>query len=127
MRSTRRLLLTAILLATPTLAGAHNELMRAPRGLDTLIPVNTPAPGTPAPPAQKITIYTAKSIVTLDPGTPLARAVAVTDGKILATGTLDEVRSWATNQEVEIDRRFENAVIVPGFIEAHMHPQITGG
>ncbi len=52
--------------------------------------------------------------------------MAVIDGKILAAGTLDEVRGWATNQEVEIDRRFENAVIVPGFIEAHMHPQITG-
>ncbi len=28
------------------------------------------------------------------------------DGKILATGTLDEVRGWVTNQEVDIDRRF---------------------
>ena len=126
MRSTCRLLLTALLLTAPTLAGAHNELMRSPRGLDTLIPVNTPSPATPAPPAQKITIYTAKTIVTLDPGTPLAQAVAVMDGRILAAGKLDEVRGWATNQEVEIDRRFENAVIVPGFIEAHMHPQITG-
>jgi predicted amidohydrolase YtcJ len=64
--------------------------------------------------------------VTLDPGTPTAQAVAVMNGKILGVGTLDEVRGWVTNQEVEIDRRFENAVIVPGFIEAHMHPQITG-
>ena len=48
------------------------------------------------------------------------------DGKILGVGTLDEVRGWVTNQEVEIDRRFQDAVIVPGFIEAHMHPQITG-
>ena len=48
------------------------------------------------------------------------------NGKILGVGTLDEVRGWVTNQEVDIDRRFQNAVIVPGFIEAHMHPQITG-
>jgi len=41
-------------------------------------------------------------------------------------GTLDEVRGWVTNEEFEIDRRFQNAVIVPGFIEAHMHPQFTG-
>jgi predicted amidohydrolase YtcJ len=126
MRSTRRLLLAAILLTAPTFAEAHNELMRSPRGLDTLVPVNTPSPAKPAPPAQKISIYTAKTVVTLDPGTPLAQAVAVMDGKILATGTLNEVRGWVTNKEVEIDRRFENAVIVPGFIEAHMHPQITG-
>ena len=48
------------------------------------------------------------------------------DGKILGVGTLDEVKGWVTNQEVEIDRRFEDAVIIPGLIEAHMHPQITG-
>jgi predicted amidohydrolase YtcJ len=126
MLSTCRLLLAVSLLTAPTLALAHNELMRSPRGLDTLLPVATPAPGAPAAPAQKITIYTAKAIVTLDPGTPLAQAVAVMDGRILATGTLDEVRGWVTNQEIEVDRRFENAVIVPGFIEAHMHPQITG-
>src|SRR5258708_5891739 len=116
MRWTCQLLPVASVLMAPTLALAHNELMRSPRGLDTLLPVATPGP-TPAAPPQTITIFTA---------TALAQAVAVMDGKILATGTLDEVRGWVTNQEVDIDRRFENAVIVPGFIEAHMHPQITG-
>ena len=48
------------------------------------------------------------------------------NGKILGVGTLDEVRGWITNQEYEIDRRFQDAAIVPGFIEAHMHPQFTG-
>ncbi len=127
MRTMYRLFLAAGLSAAPTLAAAHNELMREPRGSDTLVPVAVPAPAPAADTAaQKITIYTAKTIVTLDPGTPSGQAVAVTNGKILGTGTLDEVRGWVTNQEVEIDRRFENAVIVPGFIEAHMHPQITG-
>jgi glycerol-3-phosphate O-acyltransferase len=64
--------------------------------------------------------------VTLDPGTPTAQAVAVMDGKILGAGTLDEVRGWITNQGFEIDRRFQDAVIVPGFIEPHMHPQFAG-
>lgn len=48
------------------------------------------------------------------------------DGKILGVGTLDEVRGWITDEEVEVDQRFKDAVFVPGFIEAHMHPQITG-
>ena len=48
------------------------------------------------------------------------------DGKILGAGTLDEVRGWITNRDYEIDRRFQDAVIVSGFIEAHMHPQFTG-
>jgi predicted amidohydrolase YtcJ len=121
-----RCFLVAALAAMPTLTLAHNELARAPRGLDTLVPVNTPPSAPAPPPAQKITIYTAKTIVTLDPGTPAAQAVAVMNGKILGAGTLEEVRGWVTNQETEIDRRFEAAVIVPGFIEAHMHPQITG-
>jgi predicted amidohydrolase YtcJ len=125
MRLMCPILLAAALVTAPTLAAAHNELAREPRGLDTLIPVNTPPPAAGSP-AQKITIYTARTIVTLDPGTPSGQAVAVMGGRILGVGTLDEVRGWVTNQEVEIDRRFQDAVIVPGFIEAHMHPQITG-
>jgi predicted amidohydrolase YtcJ len=124
MRLMRPLFLAAALVAAPTLAVAHNELAREPRGLDTLVPVNAPPPADSS--AQRITIYTAKTIVTLDPGTPSGQAVAVMNGKILGVGTLHEVRGWATNQDVEIDRRFQDAVIVPGFIEAHMHPQITG-
>ena len=124
MGTMNRLLLAAVFVMTPVLASAHTELVREPRGIDTIDPAASPPPA--APSAQKITIYTAKTIVTLDPGTPTAQAVAVMNGKILGVGTLDEVRGWVTNQEVDIDRRFQNAVIVPGFIEAHMHPQITG-
>jgi predicted amidohydrolase YtcJ len=124
MQVLNRFLSVAALFATPMLASAHTELAREPRGIDTIAPVAAPAP--PDSAAHKITIYTARTIVTLDPGTPTAQAVAVMNGKILGVGTLDEVRGWVTNQEVEIDRRFESAVILPGFIEAHMHPQITG-
>ncbi|MGA8158636.1 MAG: hypothetical protein WB822_21015, partial [Rhodoplanes sp.] len=124
MQMIARILLAAAFVMAPIVATAHNELVREPRGIDALVPTSPAAPAESSP--QKITIYTAKTIVTLDPGTPTAQAVAVMNGKILGVGTLDEVRGWVTNQEVEIDRRFENAVIVPGFIEAHMHPQITG-
>ncbi len=108
----------------PTLTAAHNELAREPRGIDSL--ARPAAPVQPSSATQKIIIYTARTIVTLDPGTPSAEAVAVMDGKILDAGTLDEVRGWITNHDYEIDRRFQDAVIVPGFIEAHMHPQFTG-
>ena len=108
----------------PNLAFADNhELAREPHGIDSPVPESAPPP---AAPSKKITIYTAKTIVTLDPGTPTAEAVAVMDGKILGVGTLDEVKGWVTDEEVEIDQRFQDAVIIPGLIEAHMHPQITG-
>lgn len=119
-----RFAMAAALAMVPALAPAHTELARQPQGLDTVVPASAaPAPDAAA---QKITIYTAKKIVTLEAGTPTAEAVAVMNGKILGVGTLDEVRGWITNQPFEIDRRFQDAVIVPGFIEAHMHPQITG-
>ena len=124
MQMMHRFFLAAAFVTAATLAAAHNELAREPRGTDTLVPTSSPSGADSS--AQKITIYTAKTIVTLDPGTPSAEAVAVMNGKILGAGTLDEVRGWVTNEEFEIDRRFENAVIVPGFIEAHMHPQFTG-
>ncbi|MEP9352380.1 amidohydrolase [Xanthobacter sp. KR7-65] len=121
-------MIPALLLAAATLlpggASAHPELLREPRGLDTLEPAAVPP--TPAPAADTIIIYTASKIVTLDPAMPTGEAVAVLDGRILGVGTLDQVRGWVTTQKVEIDRRFESAVIVPGFIEAHMHPHITG-
>ena len=123
MKIIRQLLFATAFIVVPISAFADNhELAREPHGIDTPAPEAAP----PAAPAQKITIYTAKTIVTLDPGAPTAEAVAVIDGKILGVGTLDEVKGWVTSQEVEIDRRFEDAVIIPGLIEAHMHPQITG-
>ncbi|MGZ8368389.1 MAG: hypothetical protein ACXWVK_06745 [Rhodoplanes sp.] len=124
MRMIYRFLLATAFVTTPILAAAHNDLAREPRGIDTLVP--TSSPSQPDSSSRKITIYTAKRIVTLDPGTPSAEAVAVMNGKILGVGTLDEVRGWITNEEFEIDRRFQDAVIIPGLIEAHMHPQITG-
>jgi len=119
-----RFFLSAVFVMAPMLAAAHNELAREPRGIDTLVPTSSPSQADSS--SQKITIYTAKTIVTLDPGTPSAEAVAVMNGKILGVGTLDEVRGWITNEEFEVDRRFQDAVIIPGFIEAHMHPQFTG-
>jgi hypothetical protein len=126
MHMTKHLILAAVLATAPgtAFAGAYHDLAREPHGIE--VPVPEPAPAPAAPAAKKITIYTAKTIVTEDPGTPTAEAVAVMDGKILGVGTLDEVKGWLTNEQVEIDQRFKDAVIVPGLIEAHMHPQITG-
>ena len=125
MQMIHRFIIAAALIAAPNLAFAGNhELTREPHGIDTPVPEATATPA--AAPSKKITIYNAKKIVTQDPGTPTAQAIAVMDGKILGVGTLDEVKGWVTVEEVDVDRQFQDAVIVPGFIEAHMHPQITG-
>jgi hypothetical protein len=98
-----RLVLAAAFAVAPNFALADtHELAREPHGIDS--PAPEPAQP-PASPSKKITIYT-KTIVTLDPGTPSAEAVAVMDGKILGVGTLDEVKGWVTDETVEIDRQF---------------------
>lgn len=62
----------------------------------------------------------------MNPQQPYATAVAVQDGKILSVGDLEAMQPWLQRYAHTIDDRFSDAVILPGFIEAHMHPQITG-
>ena len=73
----------------------------------------------------EIKIYTAKEIVTLDPAKPTAQAVAVVGDRILATGTLAELKTAAGDQKYSIDNTFVDKVIVPGFVAQHDHPVLT--
>ncbi len=73
----------------------------------------------------EIKIYTAKEIVTLDPAKPTAQAVAVVGDRILATGTLAELKTAAGDQKYSIDNTFADKVIVPGFVAQHDHPVLT--
>ena len=93
MQTIKHLILAAVLVATPgtAFAGAYHDLAREPHGIE--VPVPEPAPAPAAPAAKKITIYTAKTIVTEDPGTPTAEAVAVMDGKILVSARLTRSRT----------------------------------
>jgi predicted amidohydrolase YtcJ len=67
---------------------------------------------------EAITIYPARTVVTMDPSQPEVEAVAVSEGRVLAAGTLDECKSWGAHR---IDERFAEHIIVPGMIEAHAH------
>ena len=65
-----------------------------------------------------ITIYSARRILTMNPRRPEATHVAVRDGRVLGTGTLEDLAGWGDH---EIDERFADKVIVPGFVEGHCH------
>ncbi|MDG1082080.1 MAG: amidohydrolase [Porticoccaceae bacterium] len=72
----------------------------------------------------ELVIYTAQKIITMEAALPEASAVAVADGRIVAVGSLKSLSSWSDQKEVRIDRRFEDKVIMPGFIDPHVHPSL---
>lgn len=76
-------------------------------------------------PLPAATIYVAKEVVTLDPNKPSATAVAVVGDRILAVGSLDDLKAAAGEQKYTIDETFAEKVIVPGFIAQHDHPLLT--
>ncbi|RKH22278.1 amidohydrolase [Corallococcus praedator] len=65
------------------------------------------------------TVYKAARVWTLDPERPLAQALAVREARLLAVGTLDEVRAAAGPDAREVD--LGAATVVPGLVDAHAH------
>ena len=55
-----------------------------------------------------ITVFPARKVVTMDPGRPVAEAVAVMDGKVLSTGSLTSMRPWLSRHPHVIDDTFED-------------------
>lgn len=70
-----------------------------------------------------ITIFHARSILTMNPGQDRATHVAVRDGKILAVGMKEDANRWVENwpADTQIDERFSDQVLLPGFVEGHSH------
>ncbi len=79
-----------------------------------------------SPDIKAVTVFVAKKIVTMDPSIPTASAVAVSDGRILSVGSLEDMKPWTDKYPTQINRQFTEKVIYPGFIEAHGHPLLAG-
>ena len=106
----RLLTLAVALLTTAPLSAQTSSLQDLSRQLDSL---------------PNVTVYPAKEIITLDPSKPKAEAVAVVGDRILAVGTLDELKAAAGNQPVTVNTSFADHVVVPGFIAQHDHPMLA--
>ena len=63
-------------------------------------------------------VYSARRILTMNPNRPSVTHVAVRDGRVLGAGRLDELKGWG---KLELDERFADKVILPGFVEGHSH------
>ena len=72
-----------------------------------------------------ITVYSAKSIITMNASMPRAEAVAVRDGRIIETGTLESLQPWLSKHDHKIDEQFKNSFLVPGLIDPHLHPSMA--
>lgn len=75
--------------------------------------------GTPPLAHSGTTLICNATIITADADFSIAEALAYRDGKIIAVGTLDEVKAAAGEEADMIDAN--GRAILPGFIEPHMH------
>lgn len=75
---------------------------------------------------EHITVYPAARIHTMDPGRPEGTAVAVADGRIVSVGSIDSMQPWLRRFPFEIDDRYADKIILPGFIDPHTHLRLSG-
>lgn len=100
----------SLLLSLPSIVGA--EALRL-QDLDDL-----------AEPLSQTVIYTARKFITMNPAKPTADAIAIRDGKFVAVGNLDEV-SVKVGKDAYLDQSFDGKVVMPGFVEQHVHPVLA--
>jgi predicted amidohydrolase YtcJ len=60
------------------------------------------------------------TVLTVDDLQPTAEALAVTDGRIVAVGTRDQIDNWIGPQTQTVD--VGDGCVMPGLVEAHGHP-----
>ena len=63
-------------------------------------------------------VYPARLVRTMDPATPTAQAVAIRGDRFRAVGTVEELMAYP---HAQLDERYADAVLLPGFVEAHSH------
>jgi predicted amidohydrolase YtcJ len=79
---------------------------------------------TPAPEQLASVIYTGGDIVTINDSQPIAEALAIRDGKIIAVGTKADVDKYKGGSTKTVN--LEGKTLLPGFIDAHGHVFNTG-
>ena len=72
----------------------------------------------------ELLVYTAQLIRTMEPSLPTATAVAVEDGLIVAVGSEASLTPLVKAREGKVDRQFAEQIILPGFIDPHVHPAL---
>ena len=107
----------------PTPGHTPNCIMKSPLAFALLLTfgarVNFP-PASPPPPSGPVSLAIVNAHVwTGEPTRPWASAVAVRDGRLAAVGSSAEVQKLVTAATRVVDAH--GAMLVPGFIDAHVH------
>ncbi len=76
-------------------------------------------------PLPETTVYVARSVITMDPAAPRAEAVAVVGDRIAAVGSRDDIVGLIGDQPFRVDETFADKVMMPGFVEQHVHPVLA--
>ena len=109
---TKPLILSLPFLMIPTLSvyadGSMNEVFNN----HSLAPDNS----------KEITIYTAKRVITMASAPTEATAIAVRGKRIVGVGTADQLKKQAGNTAIKVNDQFKDKIIMPGFIDQHLHP-----
>ena len=72
-----------------------------------------------------LTLFKARSVITMNPSMPRATAVLVRDSTIVEVGEPEHMQPWLEGQQYAVDAQFANKVICPGFIDPHLHPSMA--
>ena len=69
-------------------------------------------------------VLTDGRVITMDPSSPSAEAVAVRDGRIIAVGASDEIRELVGSKTESIN--LDGLTVIPGFNDTHAHMDREG-
>jgi hypothetical protein len=73
-------------------------------------------------PREPMRIFVARRIHTMDESLPQATAVGIIGDRIVAVGDLASMAPWREGREVTVDDSLRDKVLLPGFIDNHVHP-----
>lgn len=113
MKLTKKPLLvfSSLFILSPLTAYADGSMNEAFNNTSSLTPSN-----------QGITIYTAKRVITMASIPTEASAVAVRGKRIVGVGSITQLQQQAGKSPVTINNQFKDKIIMPGFIDQHLHP-----
>lgn len=73
--------------------------------------------------APETILYPARLVRTMDPTRPTGEAIVIRGDRIVGVGTRDELQAYRPDR---VDERYADAVLLPGFVEAHSHASSGG-